>query len=149
MKKLTKKLTKNILEKIKKDEVDWVVLCSDYELSEDFIRKYQDKVSWGNISICQTLTEGFIREFQDKVNWANISYIQKLSDEFILEFQNKIHFRRLMSNKVRGDENEIFLCSKEIQKLMLENIISDLDEYAKSFFTPYMIEEYKKVNIFL
>ena len=42
-------------------------------LSEDFIREFQDKVDWDCISKYQNLSEDFIREFQDKVDWQEIS----------------------------------------------------------------------------
>ena len=42
----------------------------------------------------QELSEYFIREFQDKVQWEHISICQKLSEEFIGEFKDKITFDR-------------------------------------------------------
>jgi hypothetical protein len=39
----------------------------------------------------QNLSEDFIREFQDRVAWILISSYQRLSENFIEEFQDKIH----------------------------------------------------------
>ena len=50
------------------------------------------EVNWDNISFCQNLSEEFIREFQDKVNWDNISFYQTLSEDFIREFQDKVNW---------------------------------------------------------
>jgi hypothetical protein len=43
------------------------------ELSEKFIREFQDKVDWEFISRYQKLSEDFIREFKVKVEWNFIS----------------------------------------------------------------------------
>ena len=43
------------------------------QLSEEYIREFQDKVNWHMISCYQTLSEELIREFQDKVDWYYIS----------------------------------------------------------------------------
>ena len=59
---------------------------SDNQLTEEYIREFQDKVDWKSISWRQKLSEEFIREFQDKVYWKYISCDQKLSEEFIKEF---------------------------------------------------------------
>lgn len=45
---------------------------------------------WVKISVMQELSEDFIREFQNKLNWYYISKYQKLSDDFIQEFKDKL-----------------------------------------------------------
>lgn len=52
---------------ITEDEWEWVSINSN--LSEDFIREFQDKLNWYNISEYQKLSEDFIREFQYEVEW--------------------------------------------------------------------------------
>jgi hypothetical protein len=74
------------------------------ELSEDFIREFQDKVNWWGISIHQKLSEDFIREFQDKVDWLCISIYQKLSEEFIIEFKDKVNWYNLSTNQKLSEE---------------------------------------------
>ncbi len=69
---------------------------SHMDVSEDFIRKFQNKVYWSAISYSQTLSEQFIREFQDKVDWYFISSHQKLSENFIMEFQHKVNWNRVL-----------------------------------------------------
>ena len=54
-------------------KIEWGCISRCQNLSEDFIREFQDKVNWNLISIYQKLSESFIREFQDKVNWYDIS----------------------------------------------------------------------------
>lgn len=63
----------------------------ELELSEEFIREYQDKVNWIWISKHQKLSEDFMREFQDKLYWPYISIYQKLSEDFIREFISKVN----------------------------------------------------------
>ena len=70
----------------------WEHLSKHKNLSEDFIRKYQDKVDWEYISEYQTLSEYFIHKFKDKVDWYKISEYQILSEEFIREFKD--NFKR-------------------------------------------------------
>lgn len=57
--KITKKLGK----------YEWEDISEDCELSEDFIREFQDKVDWKRISEYQTLSEGFKNEFKDNIDW--------------------------------------------------------------------------------
>ena len=74
------------------DEINWINVSRNIQLSEEFIREFQDKVDWYYISEYQKLSENFIREFQDKVDWYYISEYQKLSENFIYEFQNKVNW---------------------------------------------------------
>lgn len=68
----------------------WEVISSSYELSEEFIKEFQNNVIWFKISQFQTLSEKFIREFQDKVSWHHIFRYQNLSSDFIKEFEDKV-----------------------------------------------------------
>jgi len=58
------------------------------------------------ISKVQNLSEDFIREFQDKVNWVYISECQKLSENFIKEFSDKLYIDLIKQNE---NENLPFL----------------------------------------
>jgi len=98
MQALIKKLEKEFGKKISKFEGrDWVKISEYQELSEDFIREYQDKLDWWNISQYQKLSEEFILEYQFYVScfwrsdyWINISQYQKLSENFIRENEDKV-----------------------------------------------------------
>jgi len=70
--------------------VDWKIVSSDYNLSEDFIDYFEGFVDWYNISKYQKLSENFIEKFKYKVNWDNIVCFQDLSSEFIKKYENKI-----------------------------------------------------------
>jgi hypothetical protein len=63
------------------NDIDWLDVSVNQELSENFMREFQDKVDWGIISAQQNLSEDFIREFQDKVDWDNISINQACDSE--------------------------------------------------------------------
>ena len=96
-----------ILEKYKwksiKD-VDWYNISYDQELSEEFIREFQDKVHWYNISYYQELSEDFMREFKDKPNWVCISYHQKISEFFVEEFKDKLDLNLLLEKDMITQE---------------------------------------------
>ena len=95
------------------DEVSWVNVSRNIQLSENFIREFQDKIYWHYISEYQKLSENFIREFQDKVNWTYISERQNLSEEFIREFQGKVDwnciscYQKLSENFIREFQNKV------------------------------------------
>ena len=101
---------------------DWTKLSIHQDLSESFIRKFEDQVDWNCISQCQNLSESFIHEFADKVAWGSIlacgrhahlsedfirrhkKYIKKKdwryinperrwSDNFLTEFANRIGWK--------------------------------------------------------
>jgi hypothetical protein len=61
---------KEEIRKLSKDDCEFI--SYNQELSENFIRQFQDKVNWNMISFYQTLSEDFIRQFQDKVNWLKL-----------------------------------------------------------------------------
>ena len=63
-------------------------LGTDYK---DIITKEQ----WKDISKYQDLSEEFIREFQDKVDWYWISVSQKLSEDFINEFKDRLDLNEI------------------------------------------------------
>ena len=50
------------------------VLDTDYKS----VKEFKNNIDWNNwdyISINKNLSEDFIREFQDKVNWININFL--------------------------------------------------------------------------
>jgi len=112
------------------DKIDWLRISEYQNLSESFIREFNDKVYWSYISIYQNLSESFIRGFQDKLNWYFISVCQNLSDSFIKEFSHKINKDHL-PNKVdsRSDEEKL----EEIQEYANERQLEFKDGYLYAF----------------
>ena len=94
-KDLTEKQIRKYMEKYADDKEFWGVISSHQDLSENFIREFQDHLDWGNISTCQELSENFIFEFKDKLNWENISRFKFLREEFIDRVEDKIHWNYL------------------------------------------------------
>ncbi len=93
--------------KFKTDSLFWFTICKCQDLSEGFIREYQDKVDWNCISAYQNISEDFIREFKDKVNWFNISVFQSISKDFVEEFKDRLVLREVETehkNRI-GSEN--------------------------------------------
>jgi hypothetical protein len=92
-------LSEDIISSIRKsDLINWFEISFRLNLSEAFIREFQDKVHWCNISYFQVLSENFIREFKDKVSWLDICAQQTLSEEFIIEFHDKVNWFNLHAN---------------------------------------------------
>ena len=60
----------------------------------NYIREF-----WCQISESQQLSEDFIREFQNKVDWKQISKYQKLNEDIIREFKDKLDWDELLHNK--------------------------------------------------
>ena len=114
-------------------KIQWVDISKHQNLSEDFIREFQDKVNWCYISVCQKLSESFIREFQDKVNWCYISACQKLSESFIREFQDKVYWYEISEYQKLS---ESFIC--EFQDKVDWWYISEYQKLSNEF-----IEEFK------
>lgn len=75
------------------------IISEDPNLSEDFIREFQDRMWWWKICWHSKLSENFIREFQDKVDWAYISRYQRFTSNFYYEFKDKINVQSLFGNK--------------------------------------------------
>jgi 1,2-phenylacetyl-CoA epoxidase catalytic subunit len=98
---------------------DWNCISS-HDLSEDFMREFQNKINWQMISQYQKLSEGFIREFQDKLNWFWISMRQVLSESFIREFQEKLWWGIIpMSQELSEDFKDEF--QDRLSKKKIEN----------------------------
>ena len=88
-------------------------LISYQNLPESFLISIKDKLTghqWYRIgSFSDNLSEDFIREFQDKLDWYSIAANQKtLSKEFIVEFIDYIPINALMLNFYLSDEIKEF-----------------------------------------
>ena len=130
------------------ENTNWEEISKIKELSEDFIRKYQDKVDWYYISGYQKLSEDFIREFKDKVDWYYISTYQKLSDNFIREFKDKVDwyyistFQKLSDNFIREFKEKVDWLSISIYQKLSENFIREFKDLVEW----YQISIYQKLS---
>ena len=77
---------------------EWNLISKKKNLSEKFIREFQNKVIWSYISRYQKLSEDLIREFKDKVNWNRVSMKKNLSKEFILEFYDYLDWKQILNH---------------------------------------------------
>ena len=62
------------------------------------------KRDWSFLCHSKDISEEFIREFQDEVNWKHIYRYQKLSEDFIREFKNKIDLKIVLDRKIITQE---------------------------------------------
>ena len=118
----------------KKKPFNWEYISENKELSEDFIREFQDKVDLKNISAQQKLSEDFIREFKDKVYWCEIS-CQKLSEDFIREFQDKVHWplisifqKKLSEDFIREFQDKVHWCVISIFQKLSEDFKKEFQD---------------------
>jgi hypothetical protein len=102
MKELTTELVEQI--KVNPEKHNWYELCSQYNLSEEFIREHKNLVYWGCISEYQKLSEEFIREHKELVNWWNISACQKLSESFIREHKELVDWEYISKYQKLSEE---------------------------------------------
>jgi hypothetical protein len=81
----------NFLKKYQ-DEINWHEAhfedMKTYEIFEEYI-------DWERLSYHEELTESFMRRFQDKLHWGFISSHQKLSKCFISEFRGKLNMESI------------------------------------------------------
>jgi hypothetical protein len=76
------------MKKSVKKELDYIMKIEGW--------KSLTKVRWGLVSYRTNLTEDFMREFQDKLDWPTLSTRQEFSYQFIKEFKDKLDFDMLI-----------------------------------------------------
>ena len=125
-------------------EEQWKEISRRQNLSENFIREFQDKVYWDSISMRQKLSESFIREFQDKVNWYIISEWQNLSEDLIREFQDKVDwywisiYQKLSEDFIREFRNKVFW-----------GLISEYQKLSESFIREFQDKvDWNEISIY-
>ena len=130
------------------NDIGWQMLSYYKNLSEDFIREFQNKVNWGFISTRQKLSEAFIREFQNKVDWENVSIYQKLSENFIRKFKNEVDwlkiskYQKLSEGFIRKFKNEVDWDNISKYQKLSENFIRKF----KNEVDWYNISKYQKLS---
>jgi hypothetical protein len=118
------------------------------KLSENFIREFKDKVSWNWICVYQVLSEDFIEEFKHRIYWNLIYNGQKLSEDFILKNINKFLVEDLITQKNMSGYSENF--QRAVIKLIVKrNIPKYRIKALHYYFTPYMLEQYRKLVMFV
>ena len=147
-----KNLSENFIREFQ-DNVYWDYISARQKLSEKFIREFKNRVDWYYISETQKLSEEFIREFQDKIDWFYISKYQKLSEKFIREFKDKIDwvcisaYQNLSEDFIREFQDKVnWDYISECQKLS-ENFIKEFDLNIDKDNWLYKSIEFKKKQI--
>lgn len=62
------------------------------QISEEFIREWNDKLNWMLLSFHYTFSYEFLREFKDKLDWRPICSHYKINNDFLREFFNYINW---------------------------------------------------------
>lgn len=81
------------------------------------------ELNWRRICREDDISEDFIREFQDYIDWSAISYYgADLSNDFIIEFKNKLDINLIAKDKICNlDEDNEEQC-RTFLKLFLDDI---------------------------
>ena len=127
-------LSENFIKEFQ-DRVYWKYISMYQPLSEDFIREFQGRVKWKWISAYQHLSEDFIRKFKNRVKWEYISISQHLSEDFIREFQDRVDW---ICISIYQHLSEDFI--KEFQDRVYWYYISKHQCVSKSFAKEFGIE---------
>lgn len=115
--------------------VNWTHVSTSPNLSESFIKKYNDRVYWPKISISQKLSEQFIEDNQDRVNWFHISHYQTLSEEFIIKYHNKVSWYYISKHQ-RLSEYFILMFHDNLR--FYTNNLLEYQDISQSFLERYM-----------
>jgi protein tyrosine/serine phosphatase len=105
---MNKKLIKEIEFIANKYNIN-IIKDDNGELSEKFIKEFENKVDWDCISICQELSEEFIEKFQNKIDWQFISWYQKLNEKFIRKHLNKLNIKHILKHRKLSNNFKDFL----------------------------------------
>jgi hypothetical protein len=131
------------------DKVHWFCISEYQKLSEDFIKEFKDKVDWNYISIYQNLSEDFIKEFQDKVDWDWTSKYQNLSEDFIREFKDKVdwnyisEYQNLSEDFIREFQDQVNWSHIEEYQNLSEDFRKEFDFKIPEYIWLYKSKEDK------
>jgi hypothetical protein len=101
----------------------WNHISTHTDISEDFIREFQDKLDWDSISQYQNLSESFMEEFKHKLDWYLISTFQKMSKDFIIKFTDELEPLGLIQNKYIDKD-----LARKIKITINRNLLNGLDQ---------------------
>jgi hypothetical protein len=143
---LYKYLSEEFIEKYV-DKLNWIYVCRNQKLSDKLILKYSNKLNWREISEYNELNLDFIDKYTEKLDWLRVSgnLNFNITIDLILKYKDKICWLFVCK---RQDLNKY---SKEIQDLILQNIISNINRQniLHKDLTSYMIKKYKKYKIMI
>lgn len=88
---LGKKYTMEEFTRLYHEKLDknwWTALSYRTDLSDDFLREFNDKIDWTMFSL-HNLDRTIIKEFQDKVDWKHLC-CNALSERFIEDYKCRV-----------------------------------------------------------
>jgi hypothetical protein len=93
----------------------WNDISELFNLSEEFIRVFQDKVIWEYISSQRILSDHFLNEFEHKIFWGRYFSFQESSFQITRKYVEKSTYKTINEIKT-GNLSD--LQKKEIKKLL-------------------------------
>ena len=115
-------------------------------LSEDFIKKYEDKINFEILQISQILSEEFIKSRIDKINLNHIIMYQTLSEEFIEKY---IPDNLYNSVVIYQQVSERFAEKHQAKFNMYYYLRSNYDRVTQDFFEKHVnkLSKYEKNSL--
>ena len=80
------------------EEVKWVDLCGNNNISEGFFEKHLEKVKWISLCVNNNISEGFFEKHLDKVNWYFLCSNNNISEGFFEKHLYKVNWDSLCVN---------------------------------------------------
>lgn len=89
------------------EEIDLCNILSSIKISEEFIEEFKDKIykdHWYYISMNPNLTEEFIRRYEDNIDFKAISSTRYLSEDFIMKYEYKLNISSISNYRCLNEE---------------------------------------------
>jgi len=104
------------------NRVPWRILCTENELSNEFLDVFGSRVIWSVASRYQKLTEKIMDKYEKKLDWSSISWFQGFSTRFIVRHLNQLDMDIVMSKRslVTQEELERYQEAERDKKEFLE-----------------------------
>lgn len=84
----------------------WSNVCCREDVTEQFVRLYEDKVSWWALSSNDNFqwSDDFVREHADKIKWHNVSRWRHLSENFMHKFRHHLLWDQVTEKQTMSKE---------------------------------------------
>ena len=120
------------------DKVNWEIICEKHILSEDFMREQHDYIIYkGGESIWynQEISIQFIIDYEDKVDWYWLSVTSNLALEVIREFADRLNWNGISrsNNNLTDDFVREFADRLNLEELIKHGPVNLSEELIKEF----------------
>lgn len=123
----------------RRNSILWSELSRRHDLTEDFIREFNNNIHWRILSGSSNLvlSDDFLMEFEDKVDWNWISSYKRLESKDLKRWKNKLNWGFISSNQKLTDEDiynysylldwERLACKQKLSERVMEDMFDSLN----------------------